>query len=772
MKILFRLIIFSVISFQAVFAVQAQERTYKYAIDLTQVKNDQLTVELETPAVTEKSIQFYMPKIIPGTYRVSDYGLFISNVKAFDKKGKALPVNQTSTNSWEIKKADKMVKITYTVDDIFDAESDNDIYMMAATNIEAAENFVIQPPAFFGYLEGLKKIPFEVSITKPANFYGSTGLIPVSTSAEKDVFKTVDYDQLADSPLMYNVPDTTIITVGNAKVLVSVYSPNDAVTSTFLASQFDKMLQAQKKYLGDKLPVDKYAFILYFSDPKKAKPRQGALEHNKSSFYYISEAPQEKMAPLLVDIAAHEFFHIITPLTIHSEEIADFNFNEPVLSQHLWLYEGVTEYASDHIQVRSDLISQEEFLSKLAEKVYKSQSNYNDTLPFTMLSKESAGKYVSEYANVYEKGALIAALLDIRLIELSEGKMDLQDLILQLSRKYGVNKPFDDEQLFSQIEEMTYPEIGNFFKNFVEGDQQLPYKEYFEKVGVLFDKEEDKMEASLGKISLGYNPEKQMMQIANTAQMNDFGKQMGYKEGDLLASLQGTPLTPATFGRTMEDYSKNTKEGDTVEATVLRKTDTGEYEEVELSAPAMLVKSVGKTTLSLNPEASEKQLKLRTVWLQENPYVVLPEDVESVDAIITTLYEVISGPAGERDWDRFHSLFKPQAAMGAMVPTQDGKLIYKTFTPKEYQAMNAPHFKNNAFYEEEIGKEIHSFGEIAHVWSAYHFKATADGNPEQRGINSIQAVYDQGRWWITNILWNAEREDNLISGGLIKDNND
>ncbi|CAN5597929.1 hypothetical protein BH23BAC1_BH23BAC1_19550 [soil metagenome] len=138
--------------------------------------------------------------------------------------------------------------MSYTVDDIFDAEIDNDVYMMAASNIEENENFVIQPPAFFRYFENLKKIPFEVTVIKPSQFYGSTGLIPVKTTPDKDVFKTKDYHQLADAPLMYNVPDTTFVNVGNTKVLISVYSPNKAVTSSFLASQFEKMLQAQKSY--------------------------------------------------------------------------------------------------------------------------------------------------------------------------------------------------------------------------------------------------------------------------------------------------------------------------------------------------------------------------------------------------------------------------------------------------------------------------------------------------------------------------------------------
>lgn len=749
-------------------AAQAQEATYRYTIDLTSAKNDQLEVKLKTPPIEQKSITFYMPKIIPGTYAVSDYGMFVSGVKAFDKKGKPLPVKQTSVNSWQISKADNLVSLTYTVDDITDTELDNNVFMMAASNIEEEKNFVLQPSAFFGYFEGMKQLPFEISITKPQSFYGSTGLSPISTSVNKDVYRTKNYDLLIDAPLMYNVPDTTTVKVGNTDVLISVYAPEKKVTSAYLAKQFEKMLQAQKSYLGNKLPVDKYAFILYFADPKQANPRQGALEHNKSSFYYFSEAPQEVLAPHLIDIAAHEFFHIITPLTIHSKEIADFNFNEPVLSKHLWLYEGVTEYFSDHVQVRSNLNSPDEFLGKLAEKIKISQGKYNDTLPFTILSTESAGKWAAEYQNVYEKGALIAAMLDIRLIELSEGEMDLQDLMLTLSNTYGMDRPFEDDHLFAQIEKLTYPQIGEYFRKHVAGNQPIPYQDYFDKVGILLKKEPNRKSATLGNIGLIFNHDKLMLEVNNIEQMNEFGKKMGYEKGDLLVSLQGNQLMPNTLNEQLTEYNKNTTEGTTVAVKVLRKTQSGDYKEEVLTAPALLIDVPGHTSLTLKPDATAQQRKYRALWLQQNPVLISPDDVKSAEAVVQTLYDVISGPAGPRDWNRFNGLFKPEALMSAMVPLQDGKLVFKAFKPHEYKEMNGPYFLSNGFYEEEIGREIQHFGEMAHVWSAYHFKSSPNANPEQRGINSIQLVYDQGRWWISNILWNAERKDNPIPDTLVK----
>src|SRR5262245_41644756 len=114
---------------------------------------------------------------------------------------------------------------------------------------------------------------------------------------------------------------------------------------------------AQKEYLGGTLPVNKYAFIFYFTDQPVTS--YGALEHSYSSMYFMPERSIEDLNQNLRDVAAHEFFHIVTPLTVHSEEIADFDFNNPKMSQHLWMYEGATEYFAGNMQVKYGLITPE-----------------------------------------------------------------------------------------------------------------------------------------------------------------------------------------------------------------------------------------------------------------------------------------------------------------------------------------------------------------------------------------------------------------------------
>ncbi|MGE5107452.1 MAG: peptidase M61, partial [Sphingobacteriales bacterium] len=137
------------------------QNSYKYSVNLNKVTNDELKVELIAPKISKPEIIFYLPKIVPGTYNISDFGKFIHNVKAYDKLGKLLPVMQLDTNSWKIKKANQLYKLVYDVEDSWDSKLKHDVYSMAGTNFEEGENFSINTCGLFGYFDGMKKIPFE-----------------------------------------------------------------------------------------------------------------------------------------------------------------------------------------------------------------------------------------------------------------------------------------------------------------------------------------------------------------------------------------------------------------------------------------------------------------------------------------------------------------------------------------------------------------------------------------------------------------------------------
>ena len=152
----------------------------------------------------------------------------------------------------------------------------------------------------------------------------------------------------------------------------------------------------------------------------------------------------------------------------------------------------------------------------------------------------------------------------------------------------------------------------------------------------------------------------------------------------------------------------------------------------------------------------------RVLAAQSAP-VPRPADVASLDAIIAALYDVISGPAGQRrDWDRMRTLFVPGARL---IPTgrRADSATMRMLTVEEYISGVGPRLEEGGFFEREIGRRTEQYGGIAHVFSSYDSRRTAaDPTPFARGINSIQAWHDGKRWWIVTIYWESERPDNPI----------
>jgi hypothetical protein len=142
-----------------------------------------------------------------------------------------------------------------------------------------------------------------------------------------------------------------------------------------------------------------------------------------------------------------------------------------------------------------------------------------------------------------------------------------------------------------------------------------------------------------------------------------------------------------------------------------------------------------------------------------------PNDVDSIDAIITATYDSISGPAGKkRDWKRMRSLFYPSARLIPTAnPGANDALAPQMLDVDGFIARVEPYFADDGFFEKEIARRTEQFGHIAHAWSTYESRHDADDpEPFIRGINSIQLFYNGARWWIVSIYWQQESPEHPV----------
>ncbi|MCX7744032.1 MAG: hypothetical protein N2167_05645 [Flavobacteriales bacterium] len=609
-----RYLFFVLFSVVTLFAVASSIPT-RYEVNLNEAKNDELKVNVWPASSLSGDVMFRMPKIVPGTYSIYDFGRFVTSFDAVAKPGKTVSVEKLDVNTWKIKGIENAERLVYTVEDTWDTkDKSNWVFEPAGTNFEEGKNFVLNNHGIFGYFEGTTSNPIEITVIRPENFYGSSGLTFVQQK-DRDLYKLPNYHTLIDSPIMYCVPDTTVIRVGNTSVLISVYNDNKSVTSDYISQQIEPILNGIKDYLGGKLPVDKYAFILYLPSVFTSFGF-GALEHNNSSMYYLPAMGGDYLGQMVKDVSAHEFFHIVTPLTIHSEEIHYFDYNNPKMSKHLWLYEGVTEYSAHHVQVRNNQINLEQFLDVIQEKI-SGASNFNDTLPFTVMSQGCLDKYKNQYLNVYQKGALIAMCLDLKLIQLSDGTMDLPKLMKKLSLEFGHQKPFKDDELFDVITRLTYPEIGIFLKNHVGGNQPLPLEEYLMYAGIAYSAggTQEITDFGLDFENAGYDEKTDRFYIISEADLSAVGKAIGLRSGDVIQKINGKELKMDTALEVYLDLYLNSKPADPIVYEVGRPNKKGKLKTITLKGKVgtKTIQKEGGLASVENPTAD--QLKVRKAWI-------------------------------------------------------------------------------------------------------------------------------------------------------------
>jgi predicted metalloprotease with PDZ domain len=548
------------------------------AIDLINIVGDKVLVTIIPPPIVSDDVVFHIPKTVPGTYSVDNYGKLIESFNAFDQNNKPLTTTKIDENSWKISGSKKLSKITYLVNDTFDSEKPNEgfggdnIFSPAGSNI-SNENIVLNTHCFVGYFDSFMEIPYQLTINHKAQLWGATSMTDIDSSEIKDVFYTNRYATLVENPIMYSKPNYTTFNVNGMDILIAVYSPNNTITAESITPEMKKVMTAQKNFLGDFNSTKKYSVLIYLTDVKKDDAKGfGALEHPTATTVVMPEIMGvEQLSEQLKDVVSHEFFHIVTPLTIHSNEIQNFDYNNPKMSQHLWMYEGVTEYFANLFQINQGLISEEDFYKRLAGKIDHA-STLNDTMPFTTMSENVLNKpYKDQYLNVYEKGALIGMCLDILIREKSNGKVGILDLMNKLSNQYGINKAFNDNELFDKITQLTYTEVGDFLKTHVSGATPINYENYFNKVGVTKIKTK-KAEIPFLKDQqplMTINPETKEIIVLEGIELNEFMNNLGIKGGDIFKSFNGKVYNADSIYDLITDCEK-WKENDYIEIVIMR----------------------------------------------------------------------------------------------------------------------------------------------------------------------------------------------------------
>ncbi|MDF1502908.1 hypothetical protein [Roseisolibacter sp. H3M3-2] len=457
----------------------AAQAPLRYTVDLTRTDGHAVAVTLRVDSLAPGDSILQFAATAPGTYQTMNVGRFVRDLAAADAEGRPVAVRQASVNQWRFAEPARVRTVTWrAVDTRHAGVTEFPVYPMAGSAVEP-EHALLNWHAVVGFPATRQASPIELRLVRPAGWQVATAL-----REEDGVFRADSYDHLVDSPVLAGRLTTAQLCVTGVPVGIAVHSPTNRITADQLRGAMQGMLESAGRFLGT-LPVDRYVFLFDFSDAGKGAAR-GAWEHSYSSAYTLDEAPfTEEVGRGITSIAAHEFFHVVTPLNIHSEVVERFNYERPVPSRHLWLYEGTTEWAAQKMQQEGGLMPLERYLAVVAQKAQVDRRGYDASYSLLDLARTSyTAEGARQYGNIYMRGALAAGLLDILLLRESEGRRGLRALVLDLAREYGKSRPFPEDSLIALVGARTSPAVRDFFARHVERAEPLPLREYYGWLGI------------------------------------------------------------------------------------------------------------------------------------------------------------------------------------------------------------------------------------------------------------------------------------------------
>ena len=722
-------------------------------LDLVNIGDDRVPVSIDPGLIATDTVVFRLPKVVQGTYDISDFGSFIDDFVAYDYSGAPMQVLHPDENTWKIPNTG-FDRIEYYVNDTFDIENTEKAtpFSPSGTNIEP-EAFVLNLHGFVGYFEELEDLEYEVTIKSNAELVNSSAL-PLIESVETDsgyvldTYRAERYFEVTDNPMMYGALEVEEFQVGDIQIVLSVYDASGNHTAAHLKETLFTMMEAQKAYLGELNSTPRYDVFLYVTgNGSNQASGFGALEHHRSTVVVLPGwMDVAQMDETMIDVVSHEFFHIVTPLSVHSEDVHYFDYFAPTFSKHLWMYEGATEYFATHFQVYEGLQSRKSFYDKIEGKINTSYS-MDDEMSFTVMSENVIDEpYATNYYNVYMKGALINMCLDILLRQESDGEMGMLDLMKKLSSKYGIEKPFVDDNLIAEITEMTYPSIGEFLNTHVVGTTPIDYAAMFEKVGLAFGEIEEQTsfffeEKSLTEAEIPFidgDPNSGELYFRNM-QLSTTLIDLGVEPGDVIKSINGQEYTLNNLAASGLIPMSFMWSADTEVTMVLNR----DGEEIVISGKVG-TPTVAKQRLHEKADANSEQVQLRNYWL-DNPRLKKEQEKAAIQKVIETLFD------GMRVGDSsiVATAFAEDAPMSSVFTNQAGEVVQNSGSLAQFlESVGTPH---EQVYDERIfGYDINIDGDLASVWTPYEFYVGEQFS--HCGVNSFQMAKLDGEWKIIYIV--------------------
>lgn len=590
-----------------------------YTISIDAPQTHYVQVEAKIVPKQAGDLELFMPVWTPGSYLIREYARHVDSFEALDTDGKPLAWNKVNKNRWKISGASASgVTVRYRV---YCNE------LSVRTNFVDAEFGILAPAATLMSCQQLVTEEHNVTLRMPAAWRQSLTALDHPVAAPAHTYRAANFDELVDSPIFMGNPQVVPFRVGDVEHFLVNQGGDQYWNGEAAAADVAKIVAEHQK-MWSSVPYKRYYFFNIIAEAG------GGLEHNNSTVLITSRwnFRNPKNYKKWLGMVSHEFFHAWNVRRLRPRALAQYDYENEVYFDELWVAEGITSYYDELALVRAGINSPKEYLAALSKQIETLQtgpgrlkqslveSSRDTWIKFYRPDENSANTSV----NYYVKGAVVGFLLDATIRKRTNNQKSLDDVMRELYARYANKDGFTNAEVAQVASEIAGSDLKSWFQHTVQSTAELDYNEAIEWLGLSFqagkadEKTDGATEADKPKSDEGAGPKEKQPEVwtgltfdpkmlTTRVVEGSSAFSAGVNVGDELIGVDGFRLTEP-----LDERLKQYKVGDSVKLLVARR---GQLIELRMTLEA---KPAAAWKLDAVKKLSEAQRQNFASWLHRN----------------------------------------------------------------------------------------------------------------------------------------------------------
>lgn len=590
-------------------AMSETNQPIQYNLSFPDARHHYVEVEARFPTNGQDTLDLAMATWTPGSYLIREYARHVEELSASTPDGDPLSIEKVTKSRWRISSEETAtVHVRYRV---YGRE------MTVRTNfVDSSFAMLNGAPTFLTTVDALEGagVAHEVHVIRPDDW--SRVISPLETVGDDaHRFRAEDFDELVDSPLYVGNAEVYRFTVDGAEhLLVNEGETGGDRAATVWdgprsAEDTEAVVREHLRFWQTR-PYDRYVFFNLLVETG------GGLEHKNSTILMTSRyelsTPEDRLDWL--GLVSHEFFHTWNVKRLRPVELGPFEYEDEVYTESLWVVEGVTSYYDDLLVHRAGLSSRKDYLKELASRIERLRDTPGRKVQ--PLARSSFDAWIKHYRrdentvntaiSYYNKGALLAFVLDAEIRRRTGGERSLDDVMRAAYDRYSGKRGFTRAEFEALASEVAGHDLTGLFRLGVDTTEELPIDDALQTYGLRYatdskDDEDDEPSAAW----LGTDTEIDDGRLVVTEVPRETPAfEAGITVEDEILALDGYRVPP----RELDDRLKAYRPGDEAMLTVARR-------ERLMELPVTFGEKPKDLKIEVDPEATEQQTARLKAWL-------------------------------------------------------------------------------------------------------------------------------------------------------------